>query len=152
GAERVDQGIDGARAGLEHRSRVDRGPLEPHRLKLAHAGGDAVVLCVEPLAVGVLGRRRHHALETDRRGIAAGRDPATIGLQSMVATPPKDADGKRFYAEHDRVAARVSELQTMGFQWAAINATAMFQAGARSVDALIDALGALHTKLRAEVG
>ena len=70
----------------------------------------------------------------------------------MVATPPKDADGKRFYAEHDRVAARVSELQTMGFQWAAINATAMFQAGARSVDALIDALGALHTKLRAEVG
>ena len=87
-----------------------------------------------------------------RHAEAAGRDPATIGLQSMVATPPKDADGKRFYAEHDRVAARVSELRTMGFQWAAINATAMFQAGARSVDAMIDALGALHTKLRAEVG
>jgi hypothetical protein len=40
----------------------------------------------------------------------------------------------------------------MGFQWAAINATAIFQAGARSVDAMIDALGALHTKIRAEVG
>ena len=33
-----------------------------------------------------------------------------------------------------------------------INATAMFQAGARSVDAMIDALGTLHARLRAEVG
>jgi probable F420-dependent oxidoreductase len=98
--------------------------------------------------------------ESTRRGIesirrhaeAAGRDPASIGLGSMVATPPKDAEGKRFYAEHDRVAARAAELQKMGFQWAAINATAIFQAGARSVDAMIDALAALHTKLRATVG
>jgi probable F420-dependent oxidoreductase len=88
---------------------------------------------------------RHHAE-------AAGRDPDAIGLHCMVATPPKDAEGKRFYAEHDRVAARVTELQAMGFQGAAINATAIFQAGARSVDAMIDALGALHTKIRAEVG
>ena len=28
----------------------------------------------------------------------------------------------------------------MGFQWAAVNATAMFQAGARNVDAMTDAL------------
>jgi len=97
------------------------------------------------------GARR--ALDAIRRHAeAAGRDPATIGLQSMVAPPPRDAEGKRFYAEHDRVAARAAELQAMGFQWAAINATAIFQAGARSVDSLIDALGALHTKIRAEVG
>jgi len=44
----------------------------------------------------------------------------------------------------------VADLQAMGFQWAAINATAIFQAGARSIDAMIDALGALHTKIRAE--
>ncbi len=93
------------------------------------------------------------AIESIRRHAeAAGRDPGSIGLGSMVATPPKDVEGKRFYAEHDRVAARAVELQKMGFQWAAINATAIFQAGARSVDAMIDALGALHTKLRATVG
>ena len=83
---------------------------------------------------------------------AAGRDPGAIGLQSMVAPPPRDAVGKRFYADHDRVVARVVEIEAMGFQWAAINGTAIFQAGARSVDAMIDALGALHGKIRAEVG
>jgi probable F420-dependent oxidoreductase len=97
------------------------------------------------------GARR--ALDTIRRHAqAAGRDPAAIGLQSMVAPPPRDAEGKRFYADHDRVVARVVELQKMGFGWAALNATAIFQAGARSVDAMIDALGALHGKIRAAVG
>jgi probable F420-dependent oxidoreductase len=94
------------------------------------------------LAIGAI--RRHAE--------AAGRDPAAIGLQSMVAPPPRDAEGKRFYAEHDRVVARVVELKTMGFGWATLNATAVFQAGARSVDAMIDQLGALHGKLRAAVG
>jgi len=88
---------------------------------------------------------RHHAEK-------AGRDPGAIGLSSMVASPPRDAEGKRFYAEHERVAARVAALQAMGFQCASINATAIFQAGARSVDAMIDALGALHAKIRTEVG
>jgi probable F420-dependent oxidoreductase len=96
------------------------------------------------------GRR---AIETVRRHAeAAGRDPATIGLQSMVAPPPRDSEGKRFWAEHDRVVARAVELQGMGFQGIALNATGIFQAGARSVDAIIDALGALHGKLRAAVG
>jgi probable F420-dependent oxidoreductase len=87
-----------------------------------------------------------------RAAEAAGRDPKTIGLQSMVAPPPKDAEGKQFYTNHDRVVARVVELRDMGFQGVALNATAIFQAGARSVDAMIEALGALHTKLRREVG
>ena len=95
----------------------------------------------------------HVAFEAIRRHAdAAGRDPAAIGLQSMVASPPRDAEGKRFYAEHDRVVARVVELQKMGFQWVALNATAIFQAGARSVDAMIDALSILHGKIRAAVG
>ena len=91
------------------------------------------------------------ALDSIRRHAeAAGREPGTIGLQGMVAPPPRDAEGRRFFAEPDRVVARVVELQAMGFQWAALNATALFQAGARSVDAMIDALGALHARIRAE--
>jgi len=93
------------------------------------------------------------AIDAIRRAAeAAGRDPGGIGWQSMVAPPPRDAEGKRFYAEHDRVVARVVELQKMGFEWVALNATAIFQAGARSVDAMIDALGALHGKIHAAVG
>ena len=92
------------------------------------------------------------AIETIRRHAeAAGRDPATIGLQSMVAGPPKDDAGRRFYTEPDRVVARVAELKALGFGWAALNATAIFQAGARSVDAMIETLGRLHGRIRAEV-
>jgi probable F420-dependent oxidoreductase len=82
----------------------------------------------------------------------AGRDPAAIGLQSMVAPPPRDLAGKQFYAEHDRVVARAADLSAMGFEWVSLNATAIFQAGARSVAAMVDALGRLHARLRAEIG
>jgi len=89
-----------------------------------------------------------------RHAIAAGRDPGAIGLQSMVASPPRDEDaaGKRFYADADQVVRRVVELESMGFEWAAINATAIFQAGARSVDAMIDVLRILHDRIRAVTG
>ena len=87
-----------------------------------------------------------------RAAEAAGRDPKSIGLQSMVAPPPRDAEGKTFYADHGRVVRRVVELKAMGFEWVALNATAIFQAGARSVDAMLDTLRALHGKIRAEVG
>ncbi|MGH2405170.1 MAG: LLM class F420-dependent oxidoreductase [bacterium] len=87
-----------------------------------------------------------------RHAEQAGRDPSAIGLQSMVAPPPRDAEGKRVYAEPDRVVARVAALQAMGFGWVSLSATAVFQAGTRSVDAMIDALGALHGRIRAEVG
>ena len=87
-----------------------------------------------------------------RHAEAAGRDPAAIGLQSMVAPPPRDAEGKRFYVEPDRVVARVAELKAMGFQWVSLNATALFQSGSRSVDAMADALAGLHARIRAEVG
>jgi probable F420-dependent oxidoreductase len=87
-----------------------------------------------------------------RHAEAAGRDPDAIGLQSMVAPPPRDAAGKGFYGDHDAVLRRVAALQSMGFHWAAINATAIFQAGARSVDGMTDALARLHDRIRAEVG
>jgi probable F420-dependent oxidoreductase len=93
------------------------------------------------------------AIDTIHRAAEkAGRDPKIIGLQSMVAPPPRDAAGKQFYAQHDQVVRRLVELKSMGFGWAALNATAIFQAGARSVDAMIDQLRTLHDKIRAEVG
>lgn len=87
-----------------------------------------------------------------RHAEAAGRDPASIGLQSMVAPPPRDAAAKTFYASHDAVVARVAALKAMGFGWVALNATAIFQAGARSVAAITGELERLHDRLRAEVG
>jgi alkanesulfonate monooxygenase SsuD/methylene tetrahydromethanopterin reductase-like flavin-dependent oxidoreductase (luciferase family) len=89
-----------------------------------------------------------------RYAAEAGRDPGAIGLQSMVAPPPRseDAGAKRFYADVDAVVRRVEEIQKMGFGWATLNATAVFQAGARSVDAMIDALGTLRDRIRRSVG
>jgi probable F420-dependent oxidoreductase len=87
-----------------------------------------------------------------RHAEAAGRDPESIGLQSMVAPPPRDAAGKTFYADHDAVVARVAALKAMGFGWVALNATAMFQAGARSVEAMTEQLARLHERIRAQVG
>jgi hypothetical protein len=87
-----------------------------------------------------------------RHAEAAGRDPGGLGLQSMVAPPPRDATGKTFYADHDAVVARVAALKAMGFGWVALNATAIFQAGARSVEAMTEQLARLHERIRAEVG
>jgi probable F420-dependent oxidoreductase len=89
-----------------------------------------------------------------RHAVAAGRDPATIGLQSMVAPPPRadDSAGKCFWAEADQVVQRVVELRDMGFGWATLNATAIFQAGARSVDRMIDVLRLMHDRIRTAVG
>lgn len=95
------------------------------------------------------------AMDTIREAaVAAGRDPSKIRMQSMVAPPPRagDANARSFYAEPDRVLARVVELQAMGFEGVALNATAVFQSGARSLDAMIDVLAMLHRRVRAEVG
>jgi len=48
--------------------------------------------------------------------------------------------------------ARVAALKAMGFGWVALNATAIFQAGARSVAAMTEELHRLHDRIRAEVG
>ena len=81
-----------------------------------------------------------------------GRDPSMIGLQMMLDTPPRSDDvaGKSFYKDPDRVAARALAIREAGFAWATINMTAVFQSGARSMDAMIDTLGALHDRVRRE--
>jgi alkanesulfonate monooxygenase SsuD/methylene tetrahydromethanopterin reductase-like flavin-dependent oxidoreductase (luciferase family) len=44
--------------------------------------------------------------DIDRYAEAAGRDPRTLGHQMMLDVPPRDAGGKTFYQDLDRVAAR----------------------------------------------
>ena len=39
----------------------------------------------------------------------------------------------------------------MGFDWTSVNATAIFQAGARSVDAMVEQLDLIHARIRNEV-
>ena len=86
--------------------------------------------------------------------VKAGRDPEGIGWQSMIAPPPRPGDeaGKTFYAEPDRVAARAADLKEMGFEYVTLNATAIFQSGARGVEPMLERLNSLHERLRAEVG
>ena len=88
---------------------------------------------------------RRHAEE-------AGRDPGSLGMQAMLAPPPRDPEGKTFYQDLDRVARRAESLRDLGFDWLAVNATAVFQAGARSIDALGEQLAQVHTRLRDAVG
>jgi probable F420-dependent oxidoreductase len=88
---------------------------------------------------------RQHAVD-------AGRDPDAIGMQAMLAPPPNDRGGKDFYADLGRVVARAEQVRELGFGWLAVNATAVFQSGARTIDEMIPALDELHTALRGAVG
>ena len=72
---------------------------------------------------------------------AAGRDPEQLGFQMMLDVPPRDAAGKAFYQDMDNVKRRANFVEELGFGWGAINATAIFQAGSRSVSEIIDKLG-----------
>ena len=81
-----------------------------------------------------------------------GRDPGEVGLQMMLQPPPTGAEDKDWYADHERVVQRVEELAALDFEWVSLNATAIFQAGARSVDAMVDQLAQLHDKITAAVG
>ena len=87
-----------------------------------------------------------------RHATAAGRDPDAIELQGTLTPPPRDQAGKDFYRDHGRVVARAEQVRDLGFGWLAINATAVFQAGARSVADIAHQLDTLHTKLRAALG
>ena len=61
-------------------------------------------------------------------------------------------EDKVFYADLDAVAERAAVVRAMGFEWTSVNATAVFQAGARSVDAMIEQLDVIHGRIRSEVG
>ena len=65
----------------------------------------------------------------------------------MLDVPPRDDAGRLFYRDMDRVKARADQVAGWGFEYGSINATAIFQSGARSVDAIIDVLGNVHEAL-----
>jgi probable F420-dependent oxidoreductase len=93
------------------------------------------------------------AMSTIRRHAEeAGRDPGALGMQTMLDAPARDEAGRSFYQDPDRVAARALEAAELGFGAVSVNATAVFQSGARSVDALSEQLGVIHDRLRAAVG
>lgn len=77
----------------------------------------------------------------------AGKDLKTFGLQMMLDIPPQDDEGRRFYRDLDRVKARAEEVEAWGFEYGSINATAIFQAGSRSVDVMIETLAKVHAAL-----
>ncbi len=84
-----------------------------------------------------------------------GRDPNSIQFQTMLAPPPRENDdgkGKGFFADPDRVARRAADIAELGFGWVSLNGTNLFQSGARTVAAMVDAFGVLHERLRREVG
>ena len=81
-----------------------------------------------------------------------GRDPASIGMQLMLAPPPRTDADKGFYKDLDAIGERAAIVAAMGFDWASVNVTAIFQAGARSVDAMIERLGEILGLIRAEAG
>ena len=90
--------------------------------------------------------------EIRKHAEAAGRDPLAVELQAMLAPPPNDRGGKAFYGHRERVLRRAEEIASLGFGWLAINATAVFQSGSRSVDAIANELATLHSALRNAVG
>jgi probable F420-dependent oxidoreductase len=157
GAERVDLDEGPYRA-----TAMAMEPKPPQGAKLPiWVGGGATAAIRRAATIGdgwmaaVIGDDEKIAARLDllrRFAEEAGRDPGEIGLQMMLATPPRDQSGVAFFADHDKVVARAAAIAALGFEWTAINATAVFQAGARSVDAMIEALDTLHTRLRAEVG
>ncbi len=69
----------------------------------------------------------------------------------MLQPPPRSDKDKLFYADLDSVAERAAVVRAMGFDWTSVNATAIFQAGARSVDAMVEQLDLIHARIRNEV-
>ena len=78
---------------------------------------------------------------------AAGRDVSAIGFQMMLDTPPRDEAGKGFYADKEKVFAAAERIKGFSFEWMAINMTAIFQAGARSVEELVEQVADVHDAL-----
>ena len=77
----------------------------------------------------------------------SGRDPGRLGWQMMLDNPPQDEAARGFYGDKDRVFAAAERILNLGFDWMTVNMTAVFQSGARSVEALSEAVATLHDEL-----
>jgi probable F420-dependent oxidoreductase len=83
-----------------------------------------------------------------------GRDPEKLGFQAQLSPPPRNNDpaSRNFYANPEDVAGAAVVAREAGFDWATINVTGVFVAGARDLGSIIDSLGTLHDRIRQEVG
>jgi probable F420-dependent oxidoreductase len=86
---------------------------------------------------------RHHAE-------AAGRDPAAISMQLSLA-PSGNQDESTFYKQPQQLLARLVELKDLGFDWTSINTVPIFQAGYRSIDAMLEYLGEIYETIEPEL-
>lgn len=77
-----------------------------------------------------------------RTAEAARRDPAAIGLQIQLGDPRDPA----------AVTERAARFAAEGFGWGAVNMTALYQGGARDVDAQLQALSQIRGRVLAEIG
>ncbi len=104
---------------------------------------------------GLLGDAAVAAIGTIKQAAeAAGRDPDALGFQCQLATPPRagDPSTREYWARPADVAATAAAAQEAGFDWAAVNVTGVFVAGARSIDAMVEQLAILHDVIRKETG
>ncbi|HIG43103.1 MAG: LLM class F420-dependent oxidoreductase [bacterium] len=81
---------------------------------------------------------------------AAGRDPAAISMQ-LSLTPARGEDEKFFYSQPARLRDRLVELRDLGFDWTSINTVPIFQAGHRSVDAMLEHLAEIYETIKPEL-
>ncbi len=81
--------------------------------------------------------------DTIRRAAeGAGRDPTSIGLQIALGDP----------SDVDAVRRRAARFAGLGFAWAAVNMTALYQKGCRTIDSQLDALAEIRDQLQSELG
>ena len=83
--------------------------------------------------------------------IVYGEGPEAV---AQIAAPfdPDDPVGRNFHSNPEKIAAVVANAKQAGFGWAAINSIAVYVAGARNVEALLEDLEKIHDRVRAEVG
>ena len=84
----------------------------------------------------------------------AGRDPAKLGFQAQITAPfdAEDLAGIKFHSSPERIAGVIADARQAGFDWAAINGSAIYAVGARNIDALVQDLQRTHDRIREEVG
>ena len=95
-------------------------------------------------------RRRHR--QAPRRGGGSRSGGARLPIAGSAAAAQRRRRGEAILGRAAAGGRRRRQIREAGFDGVAVNATGMFQAGARSLDALIDALGAHHDAIRREVG
>jgi probable F420-dependent oxidoreductase len=104
---------------------------------------------------GAITERDVEAIATIKRHAEeAGRDPGALGFQAQITAPldREDPLGREFHSHPDRIAAVAAAAREAGFGGVALNASAIYIAGAQTADGLCEDLERIHDRIRAEVG